>query len=162
MSTTVYQVVGLNVNGTPVTYMNVYGTIGEAYGFINDQYRSNWWTDVSGTSVSYYAVVPLDIAQPPAGYPDFPGIPPMPFNVQATGGTGTATISWSPTAVKSGDLPIISYQVGGGSAPSVSLDASTFTYTYTGLAAGTYIFFVSAINGITTGPPAESPSTVVS
>ena len=89
--------------------------------------------------------------QPPAVPPSPPGAPTV---VNATAGDATATVSWSPA--QDNRSAITSYRVtwAGG---QTTVPATARTSVVSGLANGTtYVFTVTAINGVGAGPGAAS------
>jgi len=92
-------------------------------------------------------------------------VPGTPTNVSATGGDGSATVSW--TAPSNGGAPITSYTVtpyiGSTAQPATAVNGSppVTNATVTGLTNGTaYTFTVTATNSVGTGA-VSAPSTSV-
>jgi predicted peptidase len=75
-----------------------------------------------------------------------PGVPDAPGNLTATAGDGKVTLKWTAPA-SDGGKAITGYKVWYGDETPVTVDASTFEYTFTGLTNGVaYTFKVVAVN----------------
>lgn len=90
--------------------------------------------------------------------------PGAPTGVTATGGAGTATVTWT-APTYTGESPITKYLIGWSSNNGqswtlwASVPASQTSYTGS-LPVGTYVFQVSAVNLATTGPPSANSNAV--
>jgi Domain of unknown function (DUF1929)/Fibronectin type III domain len=94
-----------------------------------------------------------------------PTAPAAPTSVSATGGEGSATVTW--TAPSPGTSPITSYTVtpylGSTAEPATTISGAppTTSATITGLTNGdTYTFTVSATNAVGNGPASEKSNAV--
>jgi chitodextrinase len=101
----------------------------------------------------------------PAPYED-PNPPTAPSNLSASGGAGTASLSWT---AASDDVGVARYNVHRSSAPGFTPNtsnrvgqAAATSFTDNGLAAGTYYYKVTAEDGASNvGPPSEEASATV-
>jgi hypothetical protein len=96
--------------------------------------------------------------------PTGPTPPGTPTAVSATGGSGQATVNWTPP-VSDGGSAILSYRItpyiGASAQTPVTVTAPATSKTITGLANGTaYTFTVAATNSVGTGPE-SAPSNLV-
>jgi hypothetical protein len=108
-----------------------------------------------GTTTAAMAAVTSTSA--PSARHSTPSVPGAPMGLTATGGNGTATLSWSPPS-SAGSSPVGNYFIAGGTSPSaedITDSVGGHTATISGLTNGTtYYFRVFAQNAHGPGAPA--------
>jgi len=92
-------------------------------------------------------------------------VPDTPPGVIATGGSNTATVSWSAASSDNGQAitgyGVTAYSASGQNAGTQRLSGSTFSVTFSHLSGGSYHFVVWATNVFGPGPYATSPTVIV-
>jgi hypothetical protein len=117
----------------------------------------------NGTAYTFTVTATNGIGTGPASDPSnsvtpepAPTVPGKPTGVTATGGLGSASVSWTAPADNGGSA-ITGYTVTGAPGGSTCATSGALSCTVSGLTDGTYTFTVTAANGLGTGP-ASDPS----